>query len=395
MSAMEAMSVRGVAEAMGNAAPTGQHQALARVLGLAHQMLEMEFAYVAALDGERQVHLAVAGDAESFGAPSVAAASTTICRLMVDGKAPEAIPDTSAIPAVRELPIVAAASIGSYVGVPIRFSDGRLFGTLCGLSHHRDDSLHQRDISFIKMLADVIAQLFESEEARVRAVDVQQQKLARVAHDLRSPLTAILGYAELLREHTTRQPYAETIASEARRLNAMVDDLLADRSDAAAERLPFDLTAAVRQQVEVYRGHSQTHEIVFDAEPVWTLGDVGKTTNIVSNLLSNAIKYSPGGGQIVVSVDRSDDDAGVLSVRDHGLGIPAYAQDALFTPFFRVASTASDGISGTGLGLALVREAARQQGGDVGFTSEEGKGSEFWLCLPAAPLGVFGASDRP
>jgi signal transduction histidine kinase len=104
---------------------------------------------------------------------------------------------------------------------------------------------------------------------------------------------------------------------------------------------------------------------------------------VIGNLLSNAIKYSPDGGIVEIAADVMSEDV-TIWIRDHGLGIPAEHQDQIFTKFFRGDVGRMRGIAGTGLGLVLARQIVEAHGGEVGFESEEGTGSTFWLRLPAA-----------
>jgi signal transduction histidine kinase len=104
---------------------------------------------------------------------------------------------------------------------------------------------------------------------------------------------------------------------------------------------------------------------------------------VVGNLLSNAIKYSPEGGVVGLAAERHGQGVRV-TVRDEGLGIPSDQQDRIFTKFFR-GDAGATGITGTGLGLAVSREIVEAHGGSIGFDSDAGSGSTFWLELPDAP----------
>jgi GAF domain-containing protein len=141
-----------------------------RGLEAARQALGMDMAYVADTRHGRQAYVAVAGDGPSFGvlAGSSVALDGTYCQLLLEGKLARVIPDTTAEPLVRELPITARGRIGAYCGIPIVLSDGRVFGTFCCLSHGARATLDERDAQFMQVIGRLIAEQIEFEETRRR-----------------------------------------------------------------------------------------------------------------------------------------------------------------------------------------------------------------------------------
>ena len=120
-------------------------------------------------------------------------------------------------------------------------------------------------------------------------------------------------------------------------------------------------------------------------EQILVAVDRGRIEQVLSNLLSNAIKYNPEGGSIAVTLGQEDGaNAILLSVQDHGIGIPAREQARLFGRFVRAENALSQGIGGTGLGLYLCRELIEWHGGRIWFISTEGAGSTFFISLPLA-----------
>ena len=238
-------------------------------------------------------------------------------------------------------------------------------------------------------LAGRIFVLREVTEQR-RASALKDELMSTVSHELRTPLSAILGFSELLQardyEKPERDEYLETIHQQATRLSRLISDFLdITRLEQAEEALhvrKVELRSLLQQQVDLFGGQSTDHPVRLDA-PDDLIAEVDEEhlRRAVANLISNAIKYSPDGGEVRVEATRRNGDV-IVAVRDQGIGIPASDQRRVFDRFYRVDSTQTRKIGGTGLGLALVREIARAHGGEVGVESIEGQGSRFWLQVP-------------
>jgi signal transduction histidine kinase len=251
-------------------------------------------------------------------------------------------------------------------------------------------------------LERTVADLEERNRTLVESEQVKSELVSNVSHELRTPLASVLGFSSLMLdrevspEETKR--YLEVIRSEARRLAALLNDLLdLQRVEQGALELrseEVDLNELLSTQVTLYSAQSDTHvlKITSAGERLTVRGDRDRLAQVVGNLLSNAIKYSPDGGVVEVTAEAIGDEAWIW-VRDEGLGIPGGHQEKIFTKFFRGDVGRDLGISGTGLGLVLARQIVEAHGGQLGFESESGRGSTFWLQLPSSGSADFGAPE--
>lgn len=214
-----------------------------------------------------------------------------------------------------------------------------------------------------------------------------------IAHDLRTPLTRMLGRAELtVTGEQTLEAYRETLgdnAEECRRMLSLINLMLEiARTESGAARLrreALDLREPVAQALALFRmvteSKSQTLTGVLPDAPVTVMGDKLKLQQVIANLLDNAAKFTPEHGSITVTLAAAGPEA-VLTVRDSGPGIAPEDQDKVFKRFYRADS--SRNLPGNGLGLSLVSAVVHAHGGTVTLRSGPGSGSEFTVTLPLA-----------
>jgi PAS domain S-box-containing protein len=219
------------------------------------------------------------------------------------------------------------------------------------------------------------------------------------AHELRNPLTALKGFADMLIYQTARgkgAPLADwqrealgEIDQATSRLDKLTEDLL-DMTRMQAGRLtlsrkPTDLVALTRHMVRQLQMTTRRHTFSLDTTlPSLTVQvDRVRIEQVLSNLLGNAIKYSPQGGPVELTIcEEREPHVALLSIRDRGIGIPAQQQARIFGRFMRAENARASEITGTGLGLYLSRELVEWHGGHLWFESTEGAGSTFFMTLP-------------
>jgi hypothetical protein len=264
------------------------------------------------------------------------------------------------------------------------------------LSHHRrcDESVFPVEISsgiFVWKGRKRIAAIIRDVTERQENIRMQEEVLSMVSHEMRTPLTAMLGFTEFLLDNPIsemqQREYLQIIYREGERLQELTENLLdlqrlragCDTEDFQAVEIRSLLDAAAL----LFSKPSATHQIVFVCPPNLppVNGNEKQLYRALQNLLSNAIKYSPAGGEVTLGA-RRDGDFAILWVRDQGMGIPEAAHELIFDRFCRGDSVAVKMISGTGLGLALVRAVAENHRGRVWVESTPGEGSTFYLSLP-------------
>ncbi len=238
-----------------------------------------------------------------------------------------------------------------------------------------------------------LARTFNAMSDRIQATqEAQRAFLANVAHDLRTPLTSIQGFAQALidgaaADEASRLQAAQTIYEEAQRLEKMTTALLdLARLEAGAmhlESVPLDLGALACARLERFRLQAEAQGIELRCERPPSLppmaGDAARLSQVVDNLLDNALRYTPLGGEVTIEVTATGDELRLV-VADTGEGIPAEALPHIFERFYR--ADPARGGSGVGLGLAIVREIVQAHGGSVAVESAPGQGSRFILRFP-------------
>ena len=215
---------------------------------------------------------------------------------------------------------------------------------------------------------------------------LQRDLIANISHDLRTPLTLITGYAEVMRdlpgENTPEN--VQIIIDEATRLSTLVNDVL-DLSKLQAGVVPmqcsvFNLTASVRQILTRYTKLTDYHIVFYASEDVYVHADELKISQVVYNLVNNALTYT-GPDKSVTLRQTVEDEKVRISVSDTGDGIPQDKLNDIWERYYKVDKAHKRAQVGTGLGLAIVKMILDMHGGEYGVRSQEGVGSTFWFEL--------------
>ena len=240
--------------------------------------------------------------------------------------------------------------------------------------------------------AGVIA-LIQDITEHVRLDNMRKEFVADVSHELKTPITSIMGYSDTLLEggydEETKVKFLSVISSEARRMARLVTDLLTlsryDNKKIVADTTSFDLGELVKKcqeklnyQIE-QKGHHVECFVTASVPPV--VADKDGIERVVLNILSNAIKYTPDNGTIKMYVGFVYNDA-YIKIIDNGIGIPEEDLSRIFERFYRVDKARSGELGGTGLGLSIAKEILDQNKGSIDIKSKVGKGTEVVIRLP-------------
>lgn len=245
-------------------------------------------------------------------------------------------------------------------------------------------------------LLGVCAVGFYLHREQKRNWQLAQQRVSfvnQVSHELKTPLTNIRMYAEMLEnylecEDSKAHDYAEVIASESQRLSRLIENVLnfskAQNGRLSINTRPCDVDVLIHALVDTYRpllaekGMTLFYSSKLDIQPAL---DSEVVEQILINLLSNAEKYATSGDTVCITADIQDNDL-FIRVIDYGPGIDERLQERIFESFYRVSSRLSDGVSGTGIGLNIARQMARLHGGDLYLENHQGaEGCIFCLRL--------------
>lgn len=400
---------------------TPPEPAFDRFTRLAARLLRTPIAVLMLVEHDRQFLKSQVGMGEPWATLRQMPLSYSFCQYAVTAGLPLVIEDARRNPLVADSLAVLENGVIAYLGIPLRLADGHCIGTLCVIDHvprswleDEVETLHElaalvvTELALREQLRQIIAQQQTSaEQAQLltlehavridleAAVQARDVFLSIAAHEIKSPLTALLGRIQLLQRRLAPAGVTDAgllrdvaaVREQAWRLNTLVDMLLdvsrIEAGQLVIARQPLELRGLARQVAAELEPGLTRHQLSLDVPdtPLIVMGDQVRLMQVLRNLLSNAVKYSPQGGPVELRLV-PEPDVARLTVRDAGLGIPAAALPHLFEKFYRVPSPQAQEISGNGIGLYVVREIVALHGGTVGVESVPGVGSTFTVSLP-------------
>ncbi len=247
------------------------------------------------------------------------------------------------------------------------------------------------------------SQLKRDQEQIEKTALIRQEFTANVSHELKTPLHAISGYAELIENGMVKEedikPFAGKIRSESSRLTKLVEDIIEltklDNGGAEMEWEDCNLLRIAENAVDSLDAAASALNITVSVNGTDApIKGIPQTLySIVYHLCDNAIKYNHDGGNVSVEI-RPQKNYTVLTVKDTGDGIPKECQDRVFERFYRVDRSHSREVGGTGLGLSIVKHAVMIHGGRININSEIGKGTEFVVTLPNEPKKMLSEEEH-
>lgn len=247
-----------------------------------------------------------------------------------------------------------------------------------------EDMEHLENVTAYKELTPFVEKIRSQHEEVLKNAKVRQEFAANVSHELKTPLTSISGYAELIANGMASKKegrhFAREIHENAQRLLAMINDILqlSELEDSDESRLSLeqvDLFALAGDCVKMIKPMADKYSVSVSLKgtPLFVCGDKRLLEELIYNLCDNAIRYNKKGGHVWVTVTDQ------LIIQDDGIGIPKKCQKQVFERFFRVDKSRSKKTGGTGLGLAIVKHIAQVHNADISLDSDEGLGTT--ICV--------------
>lgn len=252
------------------------------------------------------------------------------------------------------------------------------------------DIAHPLDNNVYEELAPLLTEIDRHNKEKEKTVIMRKEFSANVSHELKTPLTSISGYAEIMKNGLVRPEdmhiFAERIYKEAKRLITLVEDIIKlsklDEESVELEKENIEMYELCREVLGrlMMQAEEKNVTLQLDGEPVVYCGIRQILDEMIYNLCENAVKYNVDGGRVILQVGRTEDGV-KITVTDTGIGIPAEHLGRIFERFYRVDKSHSKETGGTGLGLSIVKHGALLHDAKVEVQSEVGKGTRIILLF--------------
>lgn len=267
------------------------------------------------------------------------------------------------------------------------FLTRKLVKPIEGLANNLDSF---REIETYDELKPFMNTIYKQHEDILKSARIRQDFTANVSHELKTPLTAISGYAQLIENGMAEEKdvirFSHEIHKNATRLLTLINDIIRlselDSAEAVHSFEPIDLKPVALGCVDNLQMNAKKHgvSIRFEGESARVMGEKDMLEELLYNLCDNAIRYNNEGGSVLVSVKKEQDRV-LLTVQDTGIGIPIEHQDRIFERFYRVDKSRSKSTGGTGLGLAIVKHIVAQFDARIELWSETGRGTRIQITF--------------
>jgi signal transduction histidine kinase len=373
-------------------------EAFDRLTRLASRVLETPAALVSLVDDRREFFKSAAGISEDDRERPL---SHSYCKYVVATGEPLVAADAREHDLLKDNPAIEDYNAIAYCGIPVRSHSGHVLGSFCVV----DEKPRQWSREQIETLSDLTDSVVSEVQLRLLAHELAETNqalrdfIATASHDMRTPLTSILGFSQLLRdsEHRfspeQRREFVTVIGGQAERLDRLVGDLLSAAALEAGSVSPRITRIAVPDAFEsaLQPFSGRADDLVVEAAPLSVWADADHLDRVLVNLIGNALKY----GEPPVHLGAAEAGPFVrLSVRDHGPGVDADFADQLFQRFARSRSARAGAATGTGLGLFIVRGLVEANGGMIRHEPAD-PGAAFVVELPKATYLPSAASSGP
>ena len=255
--------------------------------------------------------------------------------------------------------------------------------------HNRHYHIFASPVFEAGQVSGAVILIFDISE-RYETEQIRREFSANVSHELKTPITTILGYSQIINKGIAKKEdiagFAEKIERETARLIKLIDDIiklsrLDDEENSNIQMQEIHLKSVAEECFErlAESADEKNVEMTITGDDSVIVGNGVQIFELVYNLCENAVKYNKNGGKVVVSIGKNK-----ISVKDTGIGIPNEYRDRVFERFFRVDKSRSKSVNGTGLGLSIVKHIAKCHNAEIKLDSEPGKGTEIAVIFPEA-----------